>query len=246
MTMQVLAEETSSCVWMDAGQIRFRLCDRDFDCEHCPLDAVLRGDPALRPHARRPADPSSATSAVPGDRRYAPGHTWVKELGARGESRCRLGLDGFAAAIVGVATGVQPTATGRVLERGDLLCDLLCDLDAGIGRLSVGTPVPGRVVRVNPRLREGSGRTLREPYGDGWLVELADVDPLSLFGLVSPEDARDRTQHDLARFRQAIALRLFADVGSEDLAFIGDGRLTELPRLLGPADYLELVARFVH
>jgi hypothetical protein len=28
---------------MSAGVIRFWLCDRDFDCENCPLDAALRG-----------------------------------------------------------------------------------------------------------------------------------------------------------------------------------------------------------
>lgn len=53
-----------ACVWMRAGVIRFWLCDRNFDCDHCPLDAALRGSrQAMRrelPAATRkpPAPPS--------------------------------------------------------------------------------------------------------------------------------------------------------------------------------------------
>jgi hypothetical protein len=43
-----------ACVWMRAGVIRFWLCDRNFDCEHCPLDAALRG-----PRASVPQDSTS-------------------------------------------------------------------------------------------------------------------------------------------------------------------------------------------
>jgi hypothetical protein len=31
------------CLWMLSGVLNYRLCDRDFDCEHCPLDRALRG-----------------------------------------------------------------------------------------------------------------------------------------------------------------------------------------------------------
>ena len=30
----------SSCIWMSAGLVRYKLCDREFDCEHCPLEHV--------------------------------------------------------------------------------------------------------------------------------------------------------------------------------------------------------------
>ena len=40
MPYQVLAPETEPCVWMSAGLISYKLCDRGFDCENCPLDAA--------------------------------------------------------------------------------------------------------------------------------------------------------------------------------------------------------------
>ena len=48
-----------TCVWMDAGVLAYKLCDRGFDCSHCPLDAALRG--------------LSGTPTQPDDERSEPG-----------------------------------------------------------------------------------------------------------------------------------------------------------------------------
>jgi glycine cleavage system H lipoate-binding protein len=32
----------SQCVWMKAGVVNFKLCDRDYDCGHCSFDQVMR------------------------------------------------------------------------------------------------------------------------------------------------------------------------------------------------------------
>lgn len=40
------------CIWMSAGLLSYRLCDREYDCEHCPLDAALRGAPPPPPADR--------------------------------------------------------------------------------------------------------------------------------------------------------------------------------------------------
>ena len=45
------------CVWMHAGVIRFRLCNRAFDCEHCPLDAALCGRPVPNQQSSPSAPP---------------------------------------------------------------------------------------------------------------------------------------------------------------------------------------------
>jgi hypothetical protein len=34
------------CVWMQAGVVGYKLCDREFDCDRCPFDAALRGEAA--------------------------------------------------------------------------------------------------------------------------------------------------------------------------------------------------------
>lgn len=58
-----------SCVWMRAGLIRFWLCDRDFDCENCPLDAALRGPHASCHHDRATSGNGSPERFPRADRR---------------------------------------------------------------------------------------------------------------------------------------------------------------------------------
>lgn len=33
------------CVWMSAGLVAFKLCDREGECESCPFDQAMRGLP---------------------------------------------------------------------------------------------------------------------------------------------------------------------------------------------------------
>jgi hypothetical protein len=38
------AASPTQCVWMQAGVVGYKLCDREFDCDRCPFDAALRGE----------------------------------------------------------------------------------------------------------------------------------------------------------------------------------------------------------
>ncbi len=56
----VVPPDEMKCVWMTAGVLTYQLCDRQGDCEHCPLDL------ALNPFTRnRPAEPASTHTADP-------------------------------------------------------------------------------------------------------------------------------------------------------------------------------------
>jgi hypothetical protein len=62
------------CLWTTAGVLAYRLCDLEYDCDHCPLDAALRGA------ARRADAAPMATGGFefPADRRYHAGHGWMR------------------------------------------------------------------------------------------------------------------------------------------------------------------------
>lgn len=34
----------AKCVWMDAGVVSYKLCDLEFDCEHCAYDRIIRSN----------------------------------------------------------------------------------------------------------------------------------------------------------------------------------------------------------
>lgn len=64
MSLDVVFPNAQTCVWMEAGVISFWLCKRAFDCEHCPLDAALRGGSLM-------SDPQLHQSAANGVQRSA-------------------------------------------------------------------------------------------------------------------------------------------------------------------------------
>lgn len=49
-----MSPSRQNCIWMDAGLISFRLCDRNLQCDQCPLDRALR----------QPASPSQTGSVT--------------------------------------------------------------------------------------------------------------------------------------------------------------------------------------
>lgn len=67
------------CVWMSAGLVSFKLCDREGECEGCPFDRAMREPhgrpvrhrrapaptPACAPDRRPPVPPSGAPAASP-------------------------------------------------------------------------------------------------------------------------------------------------------------------------------------
>lgn len=236
------------CLWMSAGLVSYKLCDRDFDCEHCPFDAALRGSPqeALAFEGDGGAPAAGPPFAFPADRRYGDGHTWVQlrtpEDGEDG--RARIGLDAFAAALaMPVHRLHRGDGDGCLAHAGAPLGEL--ELEGGL--LPVARPVAGKVRAWNPLWKDGAsggGQPLAaSPYGDGWIAEVALADPRELDALATAEGAREAALLDLRRFRRRAALHLLAaDAAATGPTLPDGGRvLTDLRAILGPRRYLELL-----
>jgi glycine cleavage system H protein len=151
----------TNCLWMDAGVVDYKLCDRNYDCEHCPLDQALHGE-----HARLPSE--GTTLHVQGcefapDRFYNPGHLWMR-IEERGE--VRLGLDDFAQRLVGHAYSLTLPSARTQIKRGECCGRLV--LQSGI--VSFFSPVTLTVKETNASLLRQPSLLNRSPYGQAWLM----------------------------------------------------------------------------
>jgi len=230
------------CLWMSAGLISYKLCDRDFDCERCPFDAALRGEtiPPREPLAA-PVGERGRVAALcfPGDRLYDVGHTWVQESDGAG---LLVGLDAFAAALLRAVLGVRPVAADEAVARGAPLCEL--DLD--VGSLAVASPVSAAVERWNPKLDEDPDLLVRSPYGEGWLALLSPAGLGALGEMIGADAALERSRLDLRRFRRRAAVFLFSDADLVGPTLADGGEvLTDLRYILGARRYLDLVGDLV-
>jgi glycine cleavage system H lipoate-binding protein len=233
---------------MSAGLVTYKICDREFDCDRCPLDAGLREGTLVGSHA---ADRTAVgkTGMFPDDRRYSNGHTWLKTAGPDVAWQ-RFGVDAFAAAIIGHCGGVSWQVSPRTIAREAALCQLDLGLpfsrNSGNG-LSVRAPLSGIVVQGNPSLRREPGLLVTAPYEDGWILEFQLLDAAGLGGLMAAEVARKKAQMDLQRFRRRIAVQLFTDqqtVGQ--CAADGGEPLADLRQMLGGPFYLDLLHEMIY
>lgn len=236
------------CIWMTAGLVSYRLCDREYDCDRCPLDAALRGPGSTAAESAPPAaaggakGPNRNGGDFPADRRYGAGHTWLRPSGDGDPGRFRIGLDGLAAALLEAPRAVRCAAAGRFLAPGETACEL--DLEGGV--LALGLPIAGEVVAVNAACRRDPSLVVADPYGDGWLLEIAADAAAPGPRLFPAAEARRRAGHDLRHFRRRVALDLLAtDDGVGATLPDGGEPLLDLRSLLGARRHLELVRELV-
>lgn len=94
---------------------------------------------------------------------YHPGHAWAMK-----ESRqvVRVGLDDFAARVVGQIDQLELPARGRWLRQGEKGWAI----GRGAHRFEMLSPIEGEVVEINPDVLRNPSLAHQDPYGAGWLV----------------------------------------------------------------------------
>jgi glycine cleavage system H protein len=227
---------------MSAGLLTYKLCDRNMQCENCPLDAALRGHGRpCQPAPRTNGTPVHAPVTFPGDRRYTAQHSWLKPL--VGQDGCvRLGLDAFAASLLPAPSAIH--WFDSPLRRSSEFCEI--DFDDVSLTLSLSS-VRGRVVSFNDALELEPTSLLRDPYDEGWLAEIA-LDPVEqLDELLDAAKAREEARLDARHFRRRIAHYLLADDDRFAPTPIDEGRLlTDLRELLGGSRFIGMLRELIH
>jgi glycine cleavage system H protein len=238
----ILPEDALPCVWMSAGLVAYRLCDREFDCDTCPLDLALRGVSPTT-HSDHPTGVLASHAAeFPEDRLYSTGHLWIQQCEVD-SGDVRVGFDGFASDLIGQCLAVHSGRVPRRLNRGALVFEV----QIPEGTLPIGAPCDCQLVRWNQTLSDRPQQLNTDPYGEGWVAQLATTGDGATDGFLNAEDAREQARMDLRDFRRRAALFLLTDT-AEVGACLPDGGavLTDLRQMLGGARYLQLLRELAH
>jgi glycine cleavage system H lipoate-binding protein len=120
------------------------------------------------PEVRQEAPVFSAMNVVggfktPAHLAYHPSHSWAAK-----ESRqvVRIGLDDFAARVVGQIDQIDLPARGRWLRQGERGWTI----GRGAHRFEMLSPIEGEVIDINPEVLRNPALAHEDPYGAGWLV----------------------------------------------------------------------------
>ena len=117
------------------------------------------------------------------DRAYDPGgHFWVSMVGS---TSARIGMDALGVETSGTIAQLAFLPVGEPLKRGEAFGSL--EAAKFVGPLT--SPLSGTVTATNDAVVVDPALVERDPYGDGWLVELTLTDPSELGELISGADA---------------------------------------------------------
>ena len=119
---------------------------------------------------------------IPADLRYSAEHEWVRVDG----SSARLGITDFAQESLGDVVFVQLPDVGVEIIAGASAAEIESTKSVS----DVYVPVTGVVTSVNEALVDAPELVNQDPYGEGWILEVALVDPAQVEQLMDADAYR--------------------------------------------------------
>jgi glycine cleavage system H protein len=128
---------------------------------------------ALEATAQTPAETTAAPAfspistvggfKAPANLAYHVGHAWAMR---EPRQLVRIGLDDFAAHLVGTVDQIELPARGRWLRQGERGWTIA----RGAHRFEMLSPIEGEVIDINPEVLRNPALAHDDPYGAGWLL----------------------------------------------------------------------------
>ncbi len=102
---------------------------------------------------------------IPGGIFIAPWHTWA---GITESGEARVGIDDFAAKILGKIDAVEPPSIGMEVEQGQLLFNI----HIGQELVPFHAPISGQVLQINKKVIEDPELLAITPYENNWICKI--------------------------------------------------------------------------
>ena len=123
---------------------------------------------------------------VPEDLRYSSDHEWARTSG----DRIRVGITDYAQDALGDVVFVDLPGPGTAVESGGLIGEVESTKSVS----EIYAPIGGEVVAVNTGLTDAPELMNSDPYGDGWICEIAPGDPAAVDDLLDAAAYRQLTE----------------------------------------------------
>lgn len=112
--------------------------------------------------------------------KYTEQHEWATPAGAAAEATVRIGITSFAQDALGDIVFVTLPAEGTEVEAGQTVGEVESTKSVS----DLYAPVAGTIVATNTALESRPELINSDPYGDGWIIEIAVSDPAQVDGLL--------------------------------------------------------------
>jgi glycine cleavage system H protein len=181
---RIIPKSQNKCIWMEVGIVSYKICDRNFECETCPLDEGLRGDKTIKNHPKQNKKNSINNSSHkireikrdPSLERLLKhkltdnyfvysGHTWIKVLNSK---LVKIGIDDIIATTLGSIDEVILPLVGEKIQK-DGNCGQIIQFEQVF---SIVSPVSGKIINVNNDLIDFPNKLTLDPLHQGWMLDI--------------------------------------------------------------------------
>jgi len=170
---------------------------------------------------------------APPDLLFHPGHAWAR---VENLDTVTVGMDDFAAKLLGSADSISLPKTGSRVKQGSLGWGFKTDSRV----IHMLSPVEGEVVAVNPAVINAPGTAFADPYGNGWLFKVKSNNLTSNLKNMIPSGMVGEW---LENMRQILASRRLAP-GSAPLYADGGEPVSGIAKVIDPEAWDDLVREF--
>jgi len=149
---------------------------------------------------------------------YHFGHTWAR---MESPQQVRIGIDDLAARFIGKADSITVPQRGQWVRQGQKIWSIAREGQ----KVDMVSPIEGMVTDLNEAVLREPQLALRDPYGQGWLVQVHSPDAqTNLRNLLGGNIARKWLDEAAARLRAAIPAMAgaYAQDGGLILADLGE------------------------
>ncbi len=264
--MQIWPNGESPCIWMQAGIIDFKLCDRNHTCDDCPFNKIMTSgehayhinyfinhevsaiqEPALDTGPKYANGPEKSFDIFERFRHftfdpdiYYGNYYWFSEI--TDKMKIRIGLNFNAVKMLPPLKEIIITQPGVTLERGKPLCWFFTN----IGSLSLNAPLNGKVIKINPKLLSQIN-TFNEKH-KVWILELSIPDFQNQMKMLLKGDKAKQflleQQNRIINTFDTCVKRISQEM--EPTLQDGGMLLFRLENVIGPHKYLEIITQLFH
>ncbi len=116
---------------------------------------------------------------IPQNLKYTQKHEWVLVKG----SSATVGITDYAQGALGDITFVELPKTGKVVKQ----FEELSVVESVKAANDIFSPLSGKISEVNSALENSPELLNKDPYGEGWICKLEDINTQEIDNLLSKE-----------------------------------------------------------
>ena len=120
---------------------------------------------------------------IPENLKYTKDHEWIRVE----ESFAYIGVTDFAQGELGDVVFVEIETKGENLDKEEVFGTI----EAVKTVSDMFMPVSGEVLETNPKIEDEPELVNKDPYGEGWLINISITDSSELDELLTPEQYND-------------------------------------------------------